>query len=144
MCGNVLFDEALLSSCFAELMIYLCRNTPESISTPTAGIHKAIQFINDNICESLTVDKICGAAHMSKYHFCRKFKNNTGLTVMEYILKTRLVMAKNILAKEKASVTEVSNRCGFSSVSYFSRIFKEQTGATPKEFRKNPSYLSDA
>ena len=58
------------------------------------------------------------------------------MTVMEYVLKTRLVMAKELLCKEKTSVTEVAARCGFSGLSYFSRVFKEETGLTPLAYRK--------
>ena len=56
---------------------------------------------------------------------------------MKYILKTRIVLAKNMLSNESLSITVISNRCGFSSVSYFSRIFKEETGMNPLTFKKN-------
>ena len=58
------------------------------------------------------------------------------MTVMEYVLKTRIVMASEMLKKERCSVTEVSSRCGFSSVSYFSRVFKREVGISPLEYRK--------
>lgn len=86
--------------------------------------------------KNLTIDEICKKAHLSKFHFCRLFKNTTGRTVMEYVLETRIVMAKNMLLNEKLSVTEISNRCGFSSISYFSRVFKEKTGVTPLDYKK--------
>ena len=73
---------------------------------------------------------------MSKYHFCRVFKNNTGQTVMSYILKTRIVLARTMLKKENLTVSEVSRLCGFSSVSYFCRVFKEKTGVSPLKYKK--------
>ena len=73
---------------------------------------------------------------MSKYHFCRRFRNAVGTTVMDYILRTRIMMAKDMLDNENMTVTEISNKCGFSSLSYFSRVFKEKTGKTPVEYRK--------
>ena len=76
------------------------------------------------------------SVHMSKYHLCRRFKNITGFTIMEYILKTRLAAAKNMLKTESISITEISEKCGFSSVSYFSRVFKEHTGITAIAYRK--------
>ena len=56
------------------------------------------------------------------------------MTVMEYILKTRIVLAKGLLISEKIPVSEVSSRCGFSSVSYFCRVFKEETGSNFIDF----------
>jgi AraC-like DNA-binding protein len=58
-----------------------------------------------------------------------------GLTVMDYILETRLAMAKEILKEGSVSVTEVGSTCGFSRPAYFSRVFKERVGVSPKKFR---------
>ena len=73
---------------------------------------------------------------MSKYHFCRQFKQHIGLTVMKYILRTRITLAKIDLVKTNLSVSEISEKNGFSSVSYFCRIFNETEGCSPLQFRK--------
>ena len=99
----------------------------------------SMEYINENIQRDISIDEICAAVHMSKYHFCRQFKKITGTTVMNYIKKTRVIMAKNMLINESLSVAEISNRCGFSSISYFSRIFKEETGVSPLKYKKNKS-----
>ena len=128
--------NAMFYSCFMKLLVCLDRNIVESVSSPSKGMQKAIEYINRNVCENIGIDEICSALHVSKYHFCRQFKSKTGMTVMEYILKTRIVMAKNMLLKEDISITEISYRCGFSSISYFSRMFKKDTGMTPLAYRK--------
>jgi AraC-like DNA-binding protein len=56
---------------------------------------------------------------------------------MEYILATRIVLAKEMLQKTDLTVGEISERCGFSSISYFCRVFKQDTGRTPLGFRKS-------
>jgi AraC-like DNA-binding protein len=58
---------------------------------------------------------------------------------MNYILKTRIILAQDMLSKEKLSVAEISERCGFSSISYFCRVFKNETGKTPLEYRRHLS-----
>lgn len=95
----------------------------------------AIDYINKNLFKDISIDEICREVHISKYHFCRRFKSAMGMTVMDYILKTRIIHAKEMLKKESASVTEVSERCGFSSVSYFCRVFKESVGVSPLKYR---------
>ena len=58
------------------------------------------------------------------------------MTAMEYVLKTRIAAAKGLLLSGTLSVNEISERCGFSSISYFSQKFKEETGVTASEFRR--------
>ena len=130
------YADALLLSSYLKLLIYLDKNRIESISQTEGFMYRAIEYINANITENIGIDGICAAVHVSKYHFCREFKKTTGLTVMDYILKTRIVLAKNELSKRDFSVGEISERCGFSSISYFCRVFKNDTGKTPLEFRK--------
>lgn len=130
------YGKWILISCVIELLVFLNKYSIEN-TTPAIGvISRAVEYINANIEKNITIDKICSQIHMSKYHFCRQFKKATGTTVMNYILKTRIVMAKNILSNENISITEISNRCGFSSVSYFSRVFKEETGVSPLNYKK--------
>jgi AraC-like DNA-binding protein len=95
-----------------------------------------VEYINHHIAEDIILDRICAACYLSKYHFCRLFKEKLGLTVMEYILKTRIAMAKELLCEAKMSVTEISEACGFSSASFFSRTFKNEVGMSPLQYKK--------
>lgn len=128
----------LLSSCL-KLLVLLDKFYVEKISAVTGFMNKAIEYINNNIFHEIKIEDICSAINISKYHFCRQFKKNTGMTVMEYILKTRIILAKNILLTENVSILEVSERCGFSSISYFCRAFKSDTGKSPLKYRKQHS-----
>ena len=56
---------------------------------------------------------------------------------MEYILKSRIALAKELLYTSKKSISEISEDCGFSSLSYFSRSFKAEVGLTPLQYHKN-------
>jgi AraC-like DNA-binding protein len=59
-----------------------------------------------------------------------------GMTVMEYVLATRIAEAKTLLLSEDLSISQISDRCGFSSVSFFCQVFKAKEGITAKKFRK--------
>lgn len=128
--------ELLQLSATAKLLSYLDRHSLEHVPRASGFFSEAIEYINHNLFRELSIDAICSTVHVSKYYFCRRFKEEVGMTVMEYVLNTRLVMAKELLQKEKLSITEVASRCGFCSPSYFSRVFKAETGMTPLAYRK--------
>jgi len=134
-CQNNGGDEALLLACVLKLVYYLRKYAVEGNAVPIGFMSKAIGYINENIAAELDIDGICSAVNVSKYYFCRQFKRHTGLTVMQYILKTRIILAKDDLEKTSSSITDISERYGFSSASYFCRVFKEETGQTPRQYR---------
>ncbi len=128
--------QLVLFACCMELLLHVNKYCQASTTSITGTMGKAIDYINKNIADNMNIDKICAAANISKYYFCRQFKKCTGMTVMQYILKTRIVLAKNDLKKTNLSVSEISEKNGFSSVSYFSRIFKAEEKSSPLQYRK--------
>ena len=130
------YSDAVLMNGFMRLLIYLTKGKNEMVAAASDDMQKAVEYINRHISENISMDDICSAIHMSKYHFCRKFKKVTGLTVMDYVLQTRLVAAKHLLSSEAFPISEISGKCGFSSISYFCRVFKESTGMSPLQYRK--------
>ena len=133
---NKRYFSLKLANCYLNLLMYLDMYRCEEVNTRLSGFaYETINYINQHIEEDITIDDICSNFHISKYYFCRKFKKLTGQTVMEYILKTRISIAKNLLVKN-IPIGEISEECGFSSVSYFSRAFKKDTGLTPTQYRR--------
>ena len=129
------FGANLISN-FAKLLIEIHKNSKPAVAPPSYFISRAIEYINTNLTERITIDGICEEIHVSKYHFCREFKKVTGFTVMDYILKTRIIIAKSLLRETDKSISEISETCGFSSISYFCRIFKSATSYSPLQYRK--------
>lgn len=130
-------DVPMLLSCAIRLVYYLKEYATESTGTSVGFMNKAIQYINENISEDLNLDRICAAISVSKYHFCRQFKLQLGMTVMQYILNTRIILAKDALEKTDNAISRISENFGFSSVSYFCQAFKAETGFTPLQYRKS-------
>jgi AraC-like DNA-binding protein len=128
--------DAMYTSAILKLLAYIDKYSLSTIPTPDSFLSSAIMYINDNINCKITVDDVAKACHMSKYYFCRQFKKVMGLTVMDYILKSRIENAKNLLDTTSLPISEISEKCGFISCSYFSRIFKERLSKTPNEYRK--------
>lgn len=134
-CLNNSFKAAFIQL-FFSLMTYLKSFSIECISSPTDAITRTVKYINQNYSLPITLDDICKKANMSKYYFCRKFKDTVGVTPMQYLLNTRLASTKVFLADSNKSISEISEQCGFSSVSYFCQIFKKYNDISPSEYRK--------
>ena len=128
--------QAKVYAAILNLTVLISQNMEEDFPYHFDNIQTAVEYINRHITEDIRIDQICAACYLSKYHFCRLFKEKIGLTVMQYILKTRVTMAKELLCKTDLSVTEISESCGFSSISYFSRAFKNETGISPLQYQK--------
>lgn len=131
------YHDALVTSHYIKLLILLNEYATDTVFPVFGMVQKATEYINAHIHEHLTMDEICSVLHVSKYYFCKKFKQSTGLTVMNYILMTRIISAKNMLENSDMAIGEISSRCGFSSQSYFCRVFKDESGMTPLQYQKS-------
>jgi len=99
------------------------------------GLAAAVKFIKDNLDEPITIREVADAAYMSKSSFYRYFKNEFGITPVEYINHERIKYACTLLSTDEHNVTEVSYKLGFSSLNYFIKLFKEQRRITPKQYQ---------
>ena len=129
-------EHEMTVSAIIALMGFLKKYATESITAPTDPLSLALNYINAEYARVITLDDICKKTHISKYNFCRKFKKALGVTVMEYLLKTRIAAAKTLLSDGELSLGEIIDRCGFSSQSYFCQSFKLHVGVTPTAYRR--------
>lgn len=97
---------------------------------------KAIDYVYDHLQEKIALDKVAGATVLSKGYLCELFKKETGLTIFGYVMKLRTEAASNMLMYADYKPTDIANYFSFSSHSHFIKIFREQTGMTPAEYRK--------
>lgn len=94
-----------------------------------------LDYIRDNLSQPLTLDQIASQFYISKHYLCRIFKSATGFSVMEYIIYSRVLHARQLL-KEGISVQEAGERSGFSDNSHFIRTFGHLTGTSPGRYAK--------
>ncbi|TFE30646.1 response regulator [Cohnella luojiensis] len=99
-------------------------------------MRQAEKFIQDNYMnEELSLNDVCNHLYMSISYFSTLFKQHTGVTFIEYVTRTRIEQAKQLLAVTSHKTYEIAQRVGYGDPHYFSVIFKRQTGTTPKEYR---------
>lgn len=103
------------------------------------GIEKVLEYMHQNFGEKLLINDLAKMANMSESHFIRRFKKETKISPMEYLIKLRIDKAKKLLRSSTKIITEIAIQCGFNSSSHFSTCFSKQMGITPKEYQN--SYL---
>jgi AraC family transcriptional regulator len=84
----------------------------------------------------ITLDALAAAVNLSPYHFARAFRATTGMTPHAFVTEQRLIVARDLLLRGDASVTEVAFSVGFSNVSHFRRLFRQRYGLTPAGLRQ--------
>lgn len=94
-----------------------------------------IRYINQHAMEQLTLDQLEEVFYSSKYVLMRNFKNYTGISIHQYLLIRRILIAKELI-EQGAKPKDVSEQCGFSDYSSFYRAFKARIGVSPEQFRQ--------
>ena len=102
----------------------------------TARIDKVISFLNKNYTRTINLDEIASFAAMNTSAFCRYFKSKTGKSFKNYILDMRIGFACKLLLMEDISISQLSSKCGFETISHFNKTFKKNTGYVPSQYRK--------
>ncbi|MDC7290099.1 response regulator [Blautia schinkii] len=95
-----------------------------------------IRYINANYHLAPTLNEIADQLNSNSVYVGQKFRKDTGMTFNEYLTERRIRHAKSLLVTTNLKTAEIAGRSGFSGSQYFSRIFKEQTGMTPIEYRQ--------
>jgi AraC-like DNA-binding protein len=96
-------------------------------------VSKSIEFIDQNIMNSISLKNLANSLYMSESNFSHMFKKNTGCTPVEYIRDKKLEHSKKLLKSK--SVTDTSYDLGYDNISYFIKLFKKKYGITPKQYQ---------
>jgi two-component system response regulator YesN len=100
-------------------------------------IGAVLTYINNNYGSDISLASLSVQFNMSKSYLCKLFKNKTGENVNDYIQKIRIGKAKKLLAQGDLIVNEIASRVGYENTSYFIKIFKQNTGMTPYDYKKS-------
>ncbi|MEG0249337.1 MAG: AraC family transcriptional regulator [Peptostreptococcus sp.] len=107
----------------------------------TETISDAITFIEENITEELTIDKIANEVNISPFYFQKGFSMLCGYTVAEYIRKRRLALAAIELLSSDIKIIDIAMKYGYDSPDSFSKSFVRFHGKTPSQVRKDKSTI---
>lgn len=127
------------SRVYTLAMAILDAQQANAAATVDSTIVRAREYLQTHLAEDISVEDLADRIGLSRHHFSRRFAAAFGLPPVRYLREIRLRRASELLATGDLGVEEVAYRSGFSSASYFCRVFREGTGLTPTEFRRSRS-----
>ena len=133
-----------VSQAYMEILIIrLMRTTalaiparPQTVSTnrQCAAVRR---YIDLHFKESLTLEQLAQEAHMNKYYLSHSFKREYNISPINYMISRRIEESKYLLAETDLSMSQIAQLLGFSSLSYFSQVFRRTQSISPMEYRKS-------
>jgi LacI family transcriptional regulator len=133
MRGGKIYDRRIM---VPPMGVVIRRSTDVgAISDPIVA--DAVQFIRQNACKGINIEDILEHLAVSRSVLQRRFRLELNKTIHEVIFKTRVERVKELLATTSLSREKIAHRTGFRHPEYMSAAFKEHTGGTLREFRKN-------
>jgi AraC family transcriptional regulator len=130
-----------LASQFAVHVLRHYSNIGKTAQAPSSklsaqALKRAVDYIEANLSNDLTVAELARALSMSAGHFAHAFKSTTGIAPHRYVIERRLELAKSLLRQTQLPISAVAMRSGFTTQSHFSVTFQNLTAQTPSAFRR--------
>ena len=136
--GNIYSDS--LGLALAVRIVKSYSTTAKKLDRPRGKLaqkelQQTLDYINSNLDTKITLFKLANLIHLSPYHFSRLFKQSTGITLHQYIIKCRVERAKILLTKTNLPLAEIALKIGATNQSNFTAFFRDRVGITPKAYR---------
>ncbi|XGV94810.1 MAG: helix-turn-helix domain-containing protein [Leptolyngbya sp. BL-A-14] len=102
---------------------------------PQHKLNEVLDYIQTYLDRDIKLMELAELVDMSQYHFCRLFKQSTGVPPHQFVLQQRIERAKQLLQQQNFAIADIALSCGFKSQSHLTTLFRKFTGSTPKAFR---------
>jgi len=99
-------------------------------------LHYVLHYIQEHLTDKINIDVLCRKAYMSRNNFFKWFKEQFGITPVEYINRERIKLSKQLLNDNRNTVSHAGLQSGFADVNYFVRLFKKSEGITPGAYQQ--------
>jgi AraC-like DNA-binding protein len=129
----------LLGALLAELARCLLHRKPKADTRKGMAASQAgaivKRYIHENYTMELSLKHLAGLVFVSPFHLCRIYKQETGMTPIQYIIHYRIEVSKQHLSSSDETIGTIAKKVGYDSETYFQNIFKKITGLTPGQYR---------
>jgi AraC-like DNA-binding protein len=139
--SNALYSKVLAKAKLLELFSYYLMELREEqlVLKNLAALERLLpilKYVHDHMERDFTVNELASLASLHPNYFIRMFKEQIGVPPIQYIVRSKMDKAKELLLRTSLNVGEVAARVGFQDMSHFSKQFKKIAGVSPSEFRK--------
>ncbi len=131
-----LINRSRMSILLVRALSMMTSRGPQPQSEYSRGMGRLIRYINTHAMEPLSLDDLANAFYVSKYYILRQFKQYTGISIHQYLIIRRILIAQDLI-RQGVKPKDACTRCGFSDYSSFYRMFKSRTGMSPEQYRQS-------
>ncbi len=117
-------------------------SSPRSSEADREAAAPILSYLDQHCLEPITMKEISSALHMSESYIAHTFKQATGYSPIQYLLRRKIGTAQTLLISSSASISEIAQMVGFDSQSHFNKRFKSYVKISPGQFRENYRNLS--
>lgn len=112
-----------------------------SFRPPNATVTMIKEYINNNYSQNFRTENLSKALNISYRHLARIFKQETNMSIVDFLNSVRLEHAKNLLLQTDLPISDIAVQTGYDNIYYFSKIFKKNFFISPSQFRKMDTYI---
>ncbi|MBA4852333.1 AraC family transcriptional regulator [Emticicia sp. BO119] len=131
--ADLMIQELIIRIVQTETRTFYSKNAHKLASNNR--IAHVVNYIRENIREQIQVEQLCKIACMSESNFYRVFKEELGISPIEFIIEERIKLASSLLKNPEFRIKDVYFESGFNSLSYFNRMFKKKYKVSPSEYK---------
>lgn len=139
--------EALACAALEELLVRLARrmtvrgSSPDAAAANADGFERTVEYLERHVGENLSLEQVCRDNYLGRSQLQKLFHEHTGGGVMEYFGRLKINAARRMIRAGRSNFTQIAALCGFQSVHYFSRRFRQLTGMSPSEYAQSVRML---
>jgi YesN/AraC family two-component response regulator len=139
--GKKKYWDIYIGANLRRMFIILFRECTDILSGIKLGsgvriAYNIMNYLNHHYTEDITIDKVALALFMNKDYMAHLFRDETGYSLIGYVISLRINRAKLLLSETDKSISDIAVECGYSDFTYFSKQFKKHTNLSPSKFRK--------
>ncbi len=143
-CGGESYEDDFSGMCFdfcRDALMRQYENYKRQLAEPgrlssNEDIDRVLRYIDENLDQKITLQSAAGHIYKNSSYLSRLFKQHTGMSFTDYLIRRRLDTATELLENTNLSVEEISEKIGIDNVSYFYQFYKRETGKTPRDIRR--------
>jgi AraC-like DNA-binding protein len=132
------FQYSAISESLLNILISYILRISDTAQIPenTNTCNQIKDYLDKNYTSNKSIDDICRDLYINKYYLTHLFKDAMGVPPLKYMITKRITLAKELLKTTALTIEDIAVKCGYSDISYFTKVFKKTEGVTPIEYKQ--------